>query len=125
VVGCDVKATITEHWLGENFNRIGQSTGIRLWVEFYEAVKADDKVKRCTEFLFQSYSYIADLECSVNRARDMSSYSNRTKDITAYEQSSVIPYGITALPTTSTKFGVAARVLREISSVCTLFSTPC
>jgi hypothetical protein len=38
----------------------------------------------------------------------MSSYSNRTKDVTACEKSYVTPYGITALTTTSTKFGVTA-----------------
>jgi hypothetical protein len=38
-------------------------------VEFYEGINADDKVKRCRGFLFQTYSYIADLESSVNRAR--------------------------------------------------------
>lgn len=39
----------------------------------------------------------------------MSSFSNRTTEITAYEQSYVAPYGIAALTTTSTKFGVTAK----------------
>jgi ER membrane protein complex subunit 1 len=40
---------------------------------------------------------------------DMSSFSNRTTEVTAYEQSYVMPYGIVALATTSTKFGVTAN----------------
>src|ERR1700691_1136595 len=39
----------------------------------------------------------------------MSSFSNRTSEVTAYEQSYVMPYGILALATTSTKFGVTAK----------------
>jgi hypothetical protein len=39
----------------------------------------------------------------------MSSFSNRTTEITVYEQSYAVPYGIAALTTTSTKFGVTAK----------------
>lgn len=40
---------------------------------------------------------------------DMSSFSNKTIEVSTYEQSWVVPYGITALTTTSTKFGVTAK----------------
>lgn len=49
---CDVKATITENWLvysyfDEDFAGVGSSKGYRVVsVEFYEGVKADDKLKR-------------------------------------------------------------------------------
>src|SRR5882762_4598855 len=47
----------------------------------------------------------------------MSSFSNRTTEVTAYEQSYVAPYGIVALATTSTKFGVSAKdIIRMCSS---------
>ncbi|KIM82203.1 hypothetical protein PILCRDRAFT_471576 [Piloderma croceum F 1598] len=42
----------------------------------------------------------------------MFSYSNRTKEGWAYEQSSVTPYVFTSLTTTSTKFSVTVRALR-------------
>jgi hypothetical protein len=75
-------------YFDEDFAGIGQSKGYRVVsVELYEGVKADDKVK----------------------SSDMSSFSNRTTEVTAYEQSYVMPYGIVALATTSTKFGVTAK----------------
>ena len=54
---CDVQATITENWLvysyfEEDFNGMGQSKGNRVVsVEFYEGVKADDKIKRYGVFV--------------------------------------------------------------------------
>jgi hypothetical protein len=50
---------------------------------------------------------------------DMSSFSNKTTDVTAYEQSWVVPYGVTALATTSTKFGVTAKDI-----ICMCLSQP-
>jgi hypothetical protein len=39
----------------------------------------------------------------------MSSYSKDTVNVTAIEQSYVFPHGITAMATTSTKFGITAK----------------
>lgn len=41
----------------------------------------------------------------------MSSFKEETMRISAYEQSYVFPHGITALATTSTKFGISAKDL--------------
>jgi hypothetical protein len=54
----------------------------------------------------------------VVRSSDMSSLHDRSMDITAYEQAYVVPYGIDALTTTSTKFGVTVKdIIRTCASL--------
>ncbi|KAG1717496.1 hypothetical protein EDB19DRAFT_1814298 [Suillus lakei] len=86
---CDVQATLTENWLvyhyfDDEFSGTGQSKGYRvISVEFYEGTKSSE----------------------------LSSYSNKTLHINAYEQSFIMPHGITAISPTSTKFGVSTKVI--------------
>lgn len=90
---CDTKATLTENWLvyhyfDDEFSGTGQSKGYRVVsVEFYEGDGPDDKTK----------------------SSELSSYSNKTLHISAYEQSFIMPHGITAISPTSTKFGVSTK----------------
>ncbi|EPQ55571.1 DUF1620-domain-containing protein [Gloeophyllum trabeum ATCC 11539] len=90
---CDVKANLVENWLvytyynGEG-DRLGQTKGQTLVsVEFYEGNKPDDKT----------------------RSSDISSYSEKSTHITAYEQAFLLPHGITALSSTATKFGITTK----------------
>lgn len=90
---CDVQATLTENWLvyyyfDDEFSGTGQSKGYRVVsVEFYEGDGPDDKTK----------------------SSELSSYSNETLHISTYEQSFIMPHGITAISSTSTKFGVSTK----------------
>jgi outer membrane protein assembly factor BamB len=90
---CDTQATLTENWLvyhyfDDEFSGTGQSKGYRVVsVEFYEGDGPDDKTK----------------------SSELSSYSNKTLHINAYEQSFIMPHGITAISPTSTKFGVSTK----------------
>ncbi|KAG2143699.1 hypothetical protein DEU56DRAFT_884358 [Suillus clintonianus] len=90
---CDVQATLTENWLvyhyfDDEFSGTGQSKGYRVVsVEFYEGDGPDDKT----------------------RSSELSSYSNKTLHVSAYEQSFIMPHGITAISSTSTKFGVSTK----------------
>ncbi|KZT21772.1 DUF1620-domain-containing protein [Neolentinus lepideus HHB14362 ss-1] len=90
---CDVKANLVENWLvyyyynGE-INGPGQTKGhTMVSVEFYEGSKPDDKTG----------------------SSDMSSYSNKSINVSVYEQAFLLPYGITALASTSTKFGMTTK----------------
>ncbi|KDR78137.1 hypothetical protein GALMADRAFT_94668 [Galerina marginata CBS 339.88] len=95
--GCQVKTTFVENWLVYHYyegevagGTVGGTTGYRLVsIEFYEGQKVDEK----------------------HESSDLSSYSNETLSYSIYEQSYVFPYAITALATTSTKFGISTKDL--------------
>ncbi|KAG0701659.1 hypothetical protein DFH29DRAFT_925728 [Suillus ampliporus] len=90
---CDVQATLTENWLvyhyfDDELAEVGQSKGHRvISVEFYEGDGPDDKT----------------------RSSELSSYSNKTLHVSAYEQAFIMPHGITAISPTSTKFGISTK----------------
>ncbi|THU88882.1 DUF1620-domain-containing protein, partial [Dendrothele bispora CBS 962.96] len=90
---CDVKAVLTENWLvyhyyDDEYRGTGQAKGYRIVsVELYEGKQPDDKI----------------------RSSDMTSYSDKNLDITAYAQSFVYLHGVTAIATTSTKFGITSK----------------
>ncbi|EJD05202.1 DUF1620-domain-containing protein [Fomitiporia mediterranea MF3/22] len=92
---CDVKVAFTENWLlyiyyDEEIVSSAQSKGYRVVsVEFYEGKGVNDKTK----------------------SSETSIYSNRTAEGMYYEQTFIFPYGVTALTTTSTKFGIATKDL--------------
>ena len=114
--GCNVKTNFVENWLvyhhfeGEVAGgTAGGAKGYRMVsVEFYEGQKVDEKTKRyvvvilaCTnanQFLLLSSS-------------EISSFSNDTINYHYYEKSFVFPYDISALATTSTKFGITTKDL--------------
>ncbi|KAI6156842.1 DUF1620-domain-containing protein [Pisolithus tinctorius] len=100
----DIHAVLVDHWLAysyyEDRTDVDQGhghgiegDGTKGWrivsVEMYEGKKPDD----------------------VTRSSELSSYSNATTDITTYEQAHLIPYGVTALSTTSTRLGVTLENL--------------
>ncbi|KAJ8495461.1 hypothetical protein ONZ45_g12862 [Pleurotus djamor] len=93
--GCDVHVSLTENWLSYHyydgdFSGVGQAKGYRfVSVEFYEGKVVDDKTK----------------------SSEISAFSSELMDLTAYEQAYVFPHGITALATTSTKFGITSKDL--------------
>ncbi|KAG1742160.1 hypothetical protein EDB19DRAFT_1970533 [Suillus lakei] len=82
---CAMQATLTENWLvyqdfDDEFSGTGQSKGYRvISVGFYEGDGPNDKTKRLV------------FVCS-----ELSSYSNKTLDISAYEQSFTMAHGIAA-----------------------------
>ncbi|KII83787.1 hypothetical protein PLICRDRAFT_147866 [Plicaturopsis crispa FD-325 SS-3] len=90
---CDVKISLTDNWLtyhyyDPEYNGYGSSKGYRIVsVELYEGAAPDDKIK----------------------SSDISSYSNKSIEVTAYEQSFVYPHDISAITTTTTKFGVTSK----------------
>lgn len=52
---------------------------------------------------------------------DITSYSNKTTEFSVYEQAFAIPYGVTAIATTRTKFGVSTKDI--ISGSCSIHSS--
>ncbi|KAG5641215.1 hypothetical protein DXG03_005748 [Asterophora parasitica] len=92
---CDVKASLAENWLVYHYydpewTGEGLTKGWRMvTVELYEGTRLDQKTK----------------------SSDISSYSDGSVDVTAFEQSYVFPHAITAIAPTSTKFGMAVKDL--------------
>jgi len=90
---CDVKVTLTENWLVYQYYDgelagTGQAKSHRIVsVEFYEGSGVDDKIK----------------------SSDLSSLSNQSTAITAFEEAYVFPNGVSALSTTSTTYGITVR----------------
>ncbi|KAJ3784551.1 DUF1620-domain-containing protein [Lentinula aff. detonsa] len=90
---CNVKATFTENWLvyhyyDDEYQGAGQTKGYRMvTVELYEGKQVDEKT----------------------RSSELSSYSEKANEVTAYEQSFVYPHAISAITLTSTKFGITSK----------------
>ncbi|KAH9476635.1 ER membrane protein complex subunit 1 [Psilocybe cubensis] len=95
--GCDIKTNLVENWLVYHYyeaevagGSVGGAKGYRMVsVEFYEGQKADDKIM----------------------SSSISAYSNDTLNYSVYEQAYVFPSAITALATTTTKFGITSKDL--------------
>ncbi|KAI5994734.1 HIT-like domain-containing protein [Pisolithus albus] len=92
----DVRVALVDHWLVYSYFEDGTSAGgdgTKGWrvvsVEMYQGKKSHD----------------------VTRSLELSYYSNATTDFTIYEQAYLIPYGVTALSTTSTRLGVTPKNL--------------
>ncbi|KAI6102247.1 hypothetical protein F5141DRAFT_1242077 [Pisolithus sp. B1] len=105
----DVHAALVDHWLVYAYFEDGTGAGgdgTKGWrivsVEMYEGKKPDD----------------------VTRSLELSSYSNSATDITTYEQAYLIPYGVTALSTTSTRLGVTLKNLVVASHRHAVHSVP-
>ncbi|KAF7371106.1 hypothetical protein MSAN_00745500 [Mycena sanguinolenta] len=90
--GCDVHATLVENWLVYHYYegdgmREGETKGWRLvTVELYEG-GLDEKTQ----------------------SSDMSAFSVEGMQVEALEQSYIFAHGITAITTTSTKFGITSK----------------
>ncbi|KAI0270649.1 DUF1620-domain-containing protein [Gloeopeniophorella convolvens] len=90
---CDLQAAFVENWLvyvywDEEYQWVGQAKGRRLVsVELYEGSQPDDRTK----------------------SSELSAYSNKTLAVSTVEQAYVFPHAITAITTTSTKFGVSMK----------------
>ncbi|PFH46226.1 hypothetical protein AMATHDRAFT_70337 [Amanita thiersii Skay4041] len=95
---CNVKMSLTENWLvyhyydedmGSGTAAKGQTKGWRIVsVEMYEGL-TDEKFK----------------------SSDMGAYNKEMANVTVIEQAYVFPYGVSALATTSTKFGITSKDL--------------
>ncbi|KAI5117724.1 hypothetical protein M0805_006209 [Coniferiporia weirii] len=92
---CNVHAVLTENWLlymyyDEELASADQAKGHRVVsVELYEGSQVNDKTK----------------------SSESSIYYNKTAEVSVYEQTFVFPHAVTALATTSTKFGIATKDL--------------
>ncbi|KAJ7173455.1 DUF1620-domain-containing protein [Mycena filopes] len=90
--GCDVHATLTENWLVYHYyegegEREGEVKGWRIvTVELYEG-GLDEKT----------------------RSSDLSAFSMESMQVEPLEQSYIYAHGITAITTTSTKFGITSK----------------
>ncbi|PCH43293.1 DUF1620-domain-containing protein [Wolfiporia cocos MD-104 SS10] len=90
---CDVHVTLTENWLvyvyyDPETTGMGTTKGHRVVsVELYEGLGADART----------------------RSSDLSSLSKDTTAIQSFEQAYVLPHGVTAMSTTSTKYGITMK----------------
>ncbi|KIK01760.1 hypothetical protein K443DRAFT_550803 [Laccaria amethystina LaAM-08-1] len=95
--GCNIKTALTENWLVYHYfegevadGSVDGAKGYRMvTVELYEGEVVDEKTS----------------------SSDMSSFSEKSLHLTAYEQAFVFPHPITALAPTSTKFGISSKDL--------------
>jgi hypothetical protein len=107
---CDVHATLTENWLVYHYydgdgTREGETKGWRLvTVELYEG-GLDEKTQRSVFFPFLLWNS-TDV---VGSSSDMSAFSVDSMQVEALEQSYIFAHGITAITTTSTKFGISSK----------------
>ncbi|KAF8325526.1 hypothetical protein F5887DRAFT_1065329 [Amanita rubescens] len=87
---CDVRVSLTENWLVYHYYDEGMGSQTKGWrmisVELYEGL-ADQKTG----------------------SADMSSYNENIRNVTAFEQAYVYHRGISAIATTSTKFGITSK----------------
>lgn len=109
---CDVKATFVENWLVYHYydDEMGrdQAKGWRIVsVEFYEGAGIDDKTGRYVMNCGQLLRLLTRFIVTVSLA--LSSYSNASTNFNVYEETYVFPRGISALTTTSTKFGITSK----------------
>ncbi|KAF8512945.1 DUF1620-domain-containing protein [Hysterangium stoloniferum] len=87
---CNVHATLTENWLVYHYfdEKSDAAKGYRLVsVELYEGTGVDNKT----------------------RSTDLTSYSYDSSLVTVFQRSFIYPHAITAIATTSTKFGISTR----------------
>ncbi|KAG8215379.1 hypothetical protein J3R82DRAFT_8977 [Butyriboletus roseoflavus] len=89
---CDIQVVLDENWLVYSYHddgtEIGGAKGHRVVsVEMYEGYGADKKIS----------------------SSDITSYSNKTTEFSVYEQAFAVPHGVTAIATTTTKFGVSTK----------------
>ncbi|GJJ09321.1 hypothetical protein Clacol_003543 [Clathrus columnatus] len=103
---CDVHATLTENWLVYHYyDEVSpDSIGFKVVsVELYEGDSIDDKTQ----------------------SSDSTSYLRGNINLHAYTQSYLYPFGVTAIATTTTKFGITSKdVLGKIQTIPRLFLNP-
>jgi hypothetical protein len=116
--GCEVRSTLVENWLLYHYYESeieGGAKGHRVVsVEFYEGQGIDEKTRRLVSFIPFRTAY--DFVCSL----ELSAFSNETTNFHAYEQSYIVTYAITALTSTTTRFGISNKDL--ICLFCSLHS---
>lgn len=115
---CNVKTTLTENWLVYHYYdpeaATGQAKGHRVVsVEFYEGKQVDEKTRRWVILCLCAVKSSMFLDSS-----ELSSFSDKILDLTAYEQAYLLPGGITALATTSTKYGISGKDLIGKLNLC-------
>ncbi|KAL4255601.1 ER membrane protein complex subunit 1 [Pleurotus pulmonarius] len=92
---CDVHMSLVENWFSyyyydPEFTGVGQSKGHRMvTIELYEGSQVDEKTK----------------------SSELSAFSDKLLDVSTFEQAYIFPHGVTALSTTSTKFGISTKDL--------------
>ncbi|KAF8439746.1 DUF1620-domain-containing protein [Boletus edulis BED1] len=89
---CDIQAVLDENWLVYSYYdddaEAGGAKGYRIVsVEMYEGNGPDEKTS----------------------SSDITSYSGKTTEFSVYEQVFAVPHGVTAIATTTTKFGVSTK----------------
>ncbi|GBE86822.1 hypothetical protein SCP_1000640 [Sparassis crispa] len=92
VDSCDIHVALTENWLVYDYYDgelgVDQAKSHRIVsVELYEGSGVDDK----------------------RRSSDASSFSDESADVTIFEQSYVLPRGITTISATSTSYGISMK----------------
>lgn len=105
VVGtCDVKSVLSQNWLVYHYFDDESKTYQMVSVELYEGKQADDKTKR-----FVPRPATRHLLIQTSFSPDITSFSAKSLDLTAIEQSFVYLHGITAIAATSTKYGITTQ----------------
>ena len=121
---CDIKAALAENWLVymyfDDDTGVDQAKGHRVVsVELYEGSGVDDKTGRYSALAHRGLTIGTD---TFDSSSEISSYANATTKVKVYEQSYVFPRGVTALATTSTKFGITSKDLIGATIRLVLFS---
>lgn len=107
--GCEVKSTLMENWLLYHYFESEIESGAKgnrvVSVEFYEGQGIDEKTRRLVFFIPLMTAY--DFACSL----ELSAFSNETLNFHTREQSYIVTYAVTALTSTTTRFGISNKDL--------------
>ena len=120
---CDIQVSLDENWLVYSYyDDDAEGGGVQGYrvvsVEMYEGYGPDEKTSRCVLVLTVRVQHRTGTDKRVAvYSSDITSYSNKTTEISVYEQAFVLPHGVTAIATTTTKFGVSTKdIIGELVS---------
>jgi hypothetical protein len=109
---CNIKAVLTENWLvysyyDDEYLGVGQTKGHRVVsVEIYEGQVVNAKTRRFVSFVLQQLNFSDYPLCN---SSELSSFSEKSTDVSTYERSFGAFRGIVTMATTSTKFGMTTK----------------
>lgn len=111
---CDIQVSLDENWLVYSYydddSEVDGAKGYRVVsVEMYEGYGPDEKISRCDACPIRLRTWTGTDKRMIVNSSDISSYSNKTTEISVYEQAFAFPHGVTAIATTTTKFGVSTK----------------
>jgi len=103
--GCEIKTALIDNWLVYHYYDDAGAKGYRIVsVEFYEGQGIDEKTRRLV-LLSSCNDFFTDFSRSI----ELSAFSNEYINFHYYEQSYILSSAVTALTSTTTRFGISNK----------------